>query len=108
MTWLVVSVADAFSRLPSDSLGKPAKLFLLRGVVQADGTSADVYVQCAAAVDIDGRAVDTDAGLDVQLRIVKELSRIRKALGDFMDNAELLLDTDGGDDDAGDDDGGDS
>ncbi len=91
-----------------DGSGKQGRSILLVGVVQADGSTADVYVQCQAAVDVEGRVVDQDAVLTVLLQMNKELQRMRKGIGDFIDNAEMMLDCDDGDEEDGDDDGGES
>lgn len=99
---------EAKAAVFADGTGQQSKYVRLKGVVQADGTSADVVVQCIAVLDIDGRQVDQDAVLTELRNMNKELSRMRKAFGDFMDNAELMLDTDDGDEDDGDDDGGES
>ncbi len=99
---------EANAKLFADGTGKAGKFIMLRGVVQGDGTTADVVVQCVAAIDLDGRAVDNDAVLLMLTSINKELSRLRKGIGDFIDNAELMLDTDDTDEDDGDDDGGES
>ncbi len=101
-------MSDASAKYSGDGSGKSVRLFLLRGVRQDDGTSADVYVPCEAAVDVEGRTVDQDAVLNALLVMTKEIARIRKGLGDFIDNAEMMLDTDDGDNEDGDDDGGES
>ncbi len=98
-------MAKADAQLNNDGTGKKV---LLLGLVQGDGSTVDVYVQCTAAVDVEGRAVDSYAVLEVLMQINKEMSRMRKAFGDFVDNAELMLDCDDSDEDDGDDDGGES
>lgn len=81
---------EAVIQVALDGAGKEVKQFLLRGVVQGDGTTADVYVQCVAVVGSDGRAVSLDGLERVLNRIRKELTQIRKMVGDVTDHGGEL------------------
>jgi len=100
-------MAEAKAALFADGTGKLGKLVMLRGVVQEDGTSADVVVTCVSVTDLDGRAVDNEAVLDALTAMNRNLVRIRKGLGEALDNMELSLDVED-EDDGGEDDGGES
>ncbi len=66
----------------------------MQGVRQADGTSADVYVQCAAIVDQDGRAVDFDAHLETLKCINRKLGILIGMVGEIGDVGPLVDDAD--------------
>jgi hypothetical protein len=89
---------DSKIQLALDGTGKNVKNFLLRGVVQSDGTSADVYVQCTAVVGSDGRLVNFETMEDILQDIRTEIKLIRRGFGSLTDDAELVLGPDGDED----------
>ena len=100
-------MTEAAAQINQDGSGKKAKYVMLRGVPQEDGTSVDVTVLCVSVTDLDGRGLDNEAVLDALVGIRQELARMRKGWGDYLDNAEMMLDV-SDEDDGGDDDGGES
>jgi len=77
-------------QLASDGSGKKIKNFLLRGVVQSDGTSADVYVQCTNVLDGDGRLVDFDEMSKILNRIYREMKLMRQIVGEITQHGGAL------------------
>jgi hypothetical protein len=88
---------EAVIQVALDGAGKKTKTLVLTGIQQPDGTSATVYIPDVVQVDIDGRRIDFDNNDQVLIEIRRELSRIRKAFGELLDNAELTFDIDSDD-----------
>jgi hypothetical protein len=82
---------DTYIQLAPDAGGKKVKNLLLKGVPQSDGTYADVYIQCNAIVDQDGRAIDNDELLSVMKSIHNELIAIRQGIGELADDADMAF-----------------
>jgi hypothetical protein len=89
---------ETYIQVASDGAGKKVKNLKLIGVVQADGTSADVYIQCTAIVDGDGRTVDLDELTGVMRALLKEVRWLRKGFGEMTENAALTIGLDDGSD----------
>lgn len=93
---------DDYVQLADDGTGKKVKNYLLLGVVQSDGTPADVYVQCVAIQDADGRRLDFDETNGLLRTLVQEVRWLRKGFGEMTDNAALTIGLSDGSGDGGD------
>jgi len=81
---------EAEIQVALDGSGKKVKNFLLTGVVQADGTSADVYVQCVSVMDDEGRLVDFMALNETMLAIYREVKLMRQMVGEVTQHGGAL------------------
>lgn len=81
---------EAEVQVALDGSGKKIKNFLLTGVVQGDGTSADVYVQCISVMDDEGRLVDFMTLNETLVAIYRELKLVRQMVGEVTQHGGAL------------------
>lgn len=72
---------EANVQVALDGAGKKIRQLKLTGVVQADGTTADVYVQCVAITDTDGAAVGMQETNGLLRQLIAEMQALRKMYG---------------------------
>lgn len=70
---------EGYVQVATDGSGKKVRNLLLKGVLQPDGTTADVYVQCVSVVDSDGNALDFNRTNELLSSLVREVHWLRLA-----------------------------
>ena len=85
-------MAESNVRLATDaaSTGKKIRQVLVRGVVQEDGTSADVYLPCYVETDKEGRSLDHDEIPNILKMVLREVRLLREMFGEMTENGGAL------------------
>lgn len=90
---------EAYVQVAQDGSGKKVRNLILQGVVQPDGTQADVYVQCTAIVDGDGAPFSMTETNGILLRVLREITALRHMYGRATGMEMIALDGAAGDND---------